>query len=205
MKEFWDLRYASDEFAYGKLPNRFIKDTLDELQLKGKIIFPAEGEGRNAVYAAKLGLNVFAFDTSVEGKKKALLLAEEENVSIEYNIIDMNDLDLPKESFDAAVLVYAHFPPHLRRIFHRKIGDLVKPGGHLIIHGFSKENYVLRQSNPLVGGPNDMNMLFSIEELITDFNEFEVSNFKQSMVLLNEGHFHKAESSVISLIAKKNK
>lgn len=53
MKEMWDKRYGNTEYAYGEEPNAFFKKTLDKLDLKGSILLPAEGEGRNAVYAAK--------------------------------------------------------------------------------------------------------------------------------------------------------
>ena len=54
MKEFWDTRYAEIDFAYGKTPNTFFKDSIDKLT-PGKLLLPADGEGRNAVYAATKG------------------------------------------------------------------------------------------------------------------------------------------------------
>ena len=70
MKEKWDDRYSEKEFAYGERPNIYLKEQLTKFP-SGKILFPAEGEGRNLVYAATLGWNVFAFDQSAEGKRKA--------------------------------------------------------------------------------------------------------------------------------------
>jgi hypothetical protein len=61
MKHFWNERYASEEFVYGKHPNVFFQKCLINLKV-GKIFLPAEGEGRNATYAAKLGWNVYAVD-----------------------------------------------------------------------------------------------------------------------------------------------
>ena len=52
MKDFWNDRYGRAEYAYGKNPNVFFKEQLDLLP-PGKILLPAEGEGRNAVYAAE--------------------------------------------------------------------------------------------------------------------------------------------------------
>ncbi|MFN3445417.1 MAG: SAM-dependent methyltransferase, partial [Bacteroidia bacterium] len=63
MKAFWDERYTNNEMVYGYKPNRFLEDQLEELPL-GKILLPAEGEGRNAIFAAKLGWQVHAFDFS---------------------------------------------------------------------------------------------------------------------------------------------
>ena len=42
-----------------------------------KILLAAEGEGRNAVYAASIGWEVFAYDFSEFGYKKAMKLATE--------------------------------------------------------------------------------------------------------------------------------
>jgi hypothetical protein len=66
--DFWDQRYSQSDFVYGKKPNEYLKAKLVDLK-PGRILFPAEGEGRNAIFAAKLGWDVFAFDSSIEGKK----------------------------------------------------------------------------------------------------------------------------------------
>ena len=68
MKEFWNERYAEPEFAYGVLPNDFFKNQLDKLK-PGSILLVCEGEGRNAVYAAKNGWKVEAFDSSEQAMK----------------------------------------------------------------------------------------------------------------------------------------
>ncbi|MDX1754196.1 MAG: thiopurine S-methyltransferase [Salinimicrobium sediminis] len=52
MQEFWNERYQREEYIYGKDPNEYLKAKLKNLT-PGRILFPAEGEGRNAVHAAK--------------------------------------------------------------------------------------------------------------------------------------------------------
>jgi hypothetical protein len=71
----WNERYSKDGFAYGEQPNNYLKEQLEKLQA-GSILFPAEGEGRNAVFAARLGWKVSAFDISTEGKEKHYCLQE---------------------------------------------------------------------------------------------------------------------------------
>lgn len=66
----WNDRYRHSEYAFGEAPNEYCKAQIDKLPT-GKAIFAAEGEGRNAVYAATLGWDVSAFDISIEGKKKS--------------------------------------------------------------------------------------------------------------------------------------
>jgi hypothetical protein len=61
----WNERYSKNEFAYGEAPNNYLKEQLEKLSA-GAILFPAEGEGRNAVFAATLGWKVSAFDISIE-------------------------------------------------------------------------------------------------------------------------------------------
>ena len=61
MKTFWDARYSSKEFVYGKEPNDFFASELNKLN-PGKMLLPGEGEGRNAAYAASQGWSVDAFD-----------------------------------------------------------------------------------------------------------------------------------------------
>ena len=68
-KEFWNERYAKAEYVYGEEPNDFLKEQLKPGH--GVWLFPAEGEGRNAVYAASLGLQVVAFDQSEAGRAKS--------------------------------------------------------------------------------------------------------------------------------------
>ena len=63
----WDDRYSKEEFVYGEEPNNFLREQLQKLK-PGKILFPAEGEGRNAVFAATKGWDVYAFDISSVGK-----------------------------------------------------------------------------------------------------------------------------------------
>lgn len=96
MKTIWDSRFSVDFYQYGKNPNEFFKKIIDSLP-KGKILIVAAGEGRDAIYAAKIGWEVTAFDLSEEGKKKALKLAKEENLSINYQLADAMDIEFEKK------------------------------------------------------------------------------------------------------------
>lgn len=199
----WNSRYAVEDYAYGIAPNNFLKAVIDEYKLKGKILFPAEGEGRNAVYAAKKGMHVTAFDISIEGKKKAEKLAEKENVDILYEVGDFFDLELINEKYDSAALIFAHFPPPILSTYHRKIADLINPGGMLILEGFSKGNLELLDVNPKIGGPKKLEMLFSKDSIQNDFPGFETIRLEEVEVELNEGAFHNGIGKVIRYIGRK--
>lgn len=202
MQEFWNERYRQPEFAYGESPNQYLASKLTALT-PGKILFPAEGEGRNAVYAAQQGWDVEAFDISVEGKKKADFLAQKKGVDIRYSVIDLENADFPPASFDAIALVFAHFPAGKRTAFHQKLAAALKVGGVLILEGFSKKHVAHQQANPHAGGPKDETMLYSLETLQSDFSGFDFLECQEAEIELNEGLFHKGSASVIHIVALK--
>ncbi|MCZ4408882.1 methyltransferase domain-containing protein [Cryomorphaceae bacterium 1068] len=203
MKEMWDNRYSAATYAYGKAPNDFFKTSLEKYRPKGRILMPAEGEGRNGVYAAKLGLEVTAFDISVEGRNKALQLAQAEKVSIDYLVGDFMEMDFPDNHFDAAALIYAHFPRHLLSEYHKTIARLMEPNGLVILEGFSKSNLPLREKNPGIGGPAKKEMLFSEESIIRDFPNFEVLELAEVETDLSEGEYHNGIAKVIRFVGRK--
>ncbi|MDT0629269.1 class I SAM-dependent methyltransferase [Alteromonas sp. W364] len=203
MKQMWNERYAAEEYAYGEAPNAFLKQFLDTYQPRGNILLPAEGEGRNAVYAAKIGLSVFAFDISEEGKKKALALAQREKVSIDYKVLDMSDIALKDSEYDAVALVFAHFPSSHLHEYHRKIAKTVKPGGFICLEAFALGHEEFQRSNPKAGGPKDTDMLFTTELIKRDFPEFTQLLLEECEVKLLEGKFHDGKSKVLRFIGKK--
>ena len=197
MKDFWNERFGSEDYAYGTEPNEFYKEQLNQIT-PGKILFPAEGEGRNAVYAATKGWQVTAFDPSIEGKRKAEQLAKKNQVSINYLIDNYDFVDFPKESFDCVVLIFAHMHPMKRKEYHQKLISFLKPGGILILEGFSK-----KQIKNNTGGPRDIDMLFSKDEMESDFNSFSELVLTETDTILNEGPFHQGTASVIRVLGTK--
>lgn len=205
MKEFWNSRYKENAYAYGKEPNVFFKKCIDELPAKGKILMPAEGEGRNAVYAAKKGLEVYAFDISEEGKNKAEKLAIANNVHIHYEVGNFNDLSLVNERFDMVGLIYAHFSPDIVSVYFKKIIDLMNPDGYLILEGFSKGHMEMQKKYPNVGGPRSLELLFSKEQIQNEFNSLELISAEETEIELNEGLYHVGVGQVVRFIGRKTK
>ncbi len=202
MKEFWDNRYKKNEYAYGKDPNQFLKNKLEELE-PGKILFPAEGEGRNAVFAARQGWKVSAFDLSTEGRKKALRLAEEQEVEINYQTTELSNQGYQKEEFDAIALIFAHFPPEERKDYFQFFSYILKKGGIVIFEGFGPQHPRYQKRNPAVGGPIEERMLFSKKEIEEFFPDFNFLEFYEGEFELNEGEFHKGKGWVIRFVAQK--
>jgi ubiquinone/menaquinone biosynthesis C-methylase UbiE len=202
MKAHWDERYNSEDFAYGENPNIFLNETLPQFK-PGMALFAAEGEGRNAVFAAGLGWEVSAFDLSEFGKMKAEKLATKNKVSIDFTVGDIQTLQYDVNSFDALVMIYAHFPSAIKSSCHQKLISYLKPGGIVIFEAFSKNHIQYNSINPKVGGPKDMDQLYSIEEIKKDFKDFEIIELIETEVELSEGNFHIGLGSVIRFIGRK--
>jgi len=198
----WNDRYSSEEFAYGEDPNNYLKEQLEKLN-PGAILFPAEGEGRNAIFAAKSGWKVSAFDISEEGKNKALKLAAANNVSIDYQVGELETLDFQEEQFDTIALIYAHFPAEIKSVIHKQLDKLLRKNGIVIFEAFSKKHIEYLAVNEKVGGPKDIESLFSIEEIQGDFSNYEIIILEEKEIELNEGLFHNGKGSVIRFIGKK--
>jgi cyclopropane fatty-acyl-phospholipid synthase-like methyltransferase len=196
MKEFWNERYSKSLYHYGKAPNAFFASYLTRLP-KGDLLLPAEGEGRNAVYAAYKGWKVTAFDFSEEGRKKALALAQSYDVEIDYQLMHASDFKAAK-TYDAIALIFAHFAGEERKQLFANLEKSLAPGGHLIMEVFSK-NQIGKES----GGPKDLELLYSRAEIMSLFPNLNFSILEETKVDLDEGYSHQGEAVVIRGFAEK--
>ena len=196
MKEFWDTRYAAEEYVYGTEPNEYFKSFIDPLEPES-ILLPTEGEGRNAVYAAARGWKVTAFNFSIYSKEKVLELTRQHNVSIDYQLTDYKHFKSDKK-YDLVVLLYGHFAPEDRQEYHRKIRNFIKSGGILLLEAFSKE-----QIHNNSGGPKNPEALYNKEMMKNDFGELQITTLEEVTKELKEEGFHEGKANIIRLIATK--
>jgi SAM-dependent methyltransferase len=197
MKNEWDERYARQEYIYGTEPNKFLKEQLSLLK-PGRILFPAEGEGRNAVFAASIGWETDAFDQSIEGQRKAIKLATHKGVSIDYYIQSLNDWNPEPDQYDCIALIFVHLPEGLRQQVHNAVIRSLKPGGTLLLEAFT-----LNQLPRTSGGPKTAELLFTRELIVSDFKELIFTEFAETQTTLNEGPLHQGLADVIQLTALK--
>lgn len=199
MNQFWDERYRTEEYAYGKRPNTFFSEQLKKLE-PGHMLLPGEGEGRNASYAAMLGWEVEAFDQSSVGQNKALALALEQGVEINYKVDSLEAFRFIPNHYDAIGLFFFHTDPASRIYLHRKVCESLKPGGTLILEAFHKE-----QVKNDTGGPKDPDMLFDEKTLSSDFSSLDTLLLEKRELPLDEGPFHQGEASVIRFLGSSPK
>ena len=198
MKTFWNVRYIEDELAYGEAPNQFFAEQLEKIKKPGRILLPLEGQGRNAVYAAKLGWQVTAFDFSEEAKKTAESLAMKEGVKVDYHLSAIEDFDFGIEQYDVIALIFAHLPIEVRKIAHQKMIKALKNDGQLILEGFEKKQILFNS-----GGPKKEAMLYDIVSVLEDFSELRTALCKECFSELNEGKYHHGKAALVRYIGVK--
>ena len=196
MQEFWDQRYKENDWVYGEAPNAFFKAFIDQ-QSPGTLLLPAEGEGRNAIYAASTRWTVEAFDYSPVAREKALAAAAAKGVKIRY---DLQDIALfnPSKHYDMVALLYVHLPEPLRHAFHTAIYKSIKPGGFLVLEAFAKEQIGFDS-----GGPKDPSLLYDARSICQDFSFLHQLSCEQKEVILDEGPFHKGKAAVVRLTGQR--
>lgn len=195
-QDFWNTRYTAHDNLYGESPNPFFRLFIDQ-HPPGSLLLPAEGDGRNAIYAAGKGWQVDAFDFSEVAKEKALQFAKARNVSINYTINDIADFKADKQ-YDAVALIYIHQPENLRKKFHETIYHSMKPGGYLVVEAFAKEQLQFNS-----GGPKDETMLYDAPTLCSDFQFLHILNCEQKELILDEGPFHQGKAVVLRMVGQR--
>lgn len=196
MQPFWDERYRTNDHVYGTQPNAYFKSVIDTLE-PGNLLLPAEGQGRNAIYAASKGWVVEAFDYSAVAREKALDYARDAGVQIRYDQRDIESFVAEKQ-YDLVGLLYVHLPETVRRKFHHEIYRSVKPGGLLVFEAFAKEQIRFQS-----GGPSDPALLYDAASICQDFPFLHLMRCEQTETLLQEGEFHKGKAAVLRLTGQR--
>jgi len=155
----WETKYNTEEYLFGKRPNRFLVEHLAALP-KGNALCLGEGEGRNAVTLAKHGWQVTAVDMAANAIAKARKLARENNVSVAFVHADLNDFVITPGAWDLIVCFFVHLPPEERASMHQRAAAGLKPGGAYLLEGFAPGQ--LSYGNR---GPKNIGQLYSLEAL----------------------------------------
>ncbi len=200
MQTFWDEKFQTPHLIYGESPNAFIKEHTDLLLHAKDVICLGEGEGRNAVYLADLGLNVEALDASDIALQKLRKRAKEHYVDIKIRHT-LFEYWQPSPAYDAAICTYLHLPKSLQFSLFEKALNALRPEGIFLAELFSESQIHFKS-----GGPQDPSMLYDFNDIVTWSKQLPCSvlHLAQEIILLNEGDLHVGRASVIRVILKKN-
>jgi SAM-dependent methyltransferase len=154
----WDERYRASELVWGAEPNRFVRQLCERLPL-GKALDLACGEGRNALWLARLGWRVRGVDFSPAAIDRAHELTSREpelvRLRLSWKVADVTKDPPKRSSVDLVVLSYVHLLPEQSAWLIEASARAVKAGGHLVIVGHDRRNI-----DEGVGGPQDPAVLY---------------------------------------------
>lgn len=198
MKNIWNERYLDDTFFYGSEPNDFLKDASKLIPAGAKVLCLAEGEGRNAVYLATLGLNVTAIDQSEVGLAKLHDFAKQKKVEVRTIAADLEEYKIEENKWDVIVSIWCHLPSGLRKKVHNDCVKGLKKSGLFILEAYTPKQLELK-----TGGPNNTDLLMTKAELINELEGLDFTTIQEIERDIHEGLGHNGMSAVIQVIAAK--
>jgi SAM-dependent methyltransferase len=192
----WNNRFSKDGYVFGKEPNEWLKRQAPVWKIGSKILCVADGEGRNSVWLATQGQRVDAFDISEVGIDKAKRLAAEMQVHVNFAMAGCDDFAWPSEHYDGVAAIFVQFADSaMRERLFRNIIRCLKPGGSLILVGYTPLQLEYR-----TGGPSVLSHLYTAEMLREAFGELDIQVLDEYETTLAEGDGHKGKSAVIGLV-----
>lgn len=193
----WDQRYAVNEYIYGTEPNSFLAEHAE--MLSSPVLSLAEGEGRNGVFLALLGLKVHGVDGSNVGLAKAQALARSKGVEIQTEVADLGIFEPAANYYGSVVSISAHLPSAIREKLYPLVERCLKPGGIILLEGYS-EDQLARDT----GGPKDADMLMTRDKIEREFPNCEPILLRELEREVCEGTYHTGVASVVQFIGRKN-
>lgn len=195
----WNQRYAGAEYHFGTEPNAFLVSQRHLLKAGMSCLAVADGEGRNGVWLAQQGLDVLSVDSSPVALAKARKLASERGADVRFEQADLLQWEWGIERFDVVVGIFIQFvPPAQREAMFAEIKRSLKPGGLLLLQG-----YTPRQLEYRTGGPSQAENLYT-ESLLRDlFADMELLHLAEHDSHISEGAGHSGMSALIDLVARK--
>ena len=201
----WSKRYsdAGKEYLFGTEPNRFLARHEALLQNGGSAITIADGEGRNSVWLAGLGLKVTGVEISAVAIEKARHLAAARKAEVEFIQADMLATSFPptdlQGAFDWVIGIFIQFVgPQGRDRQFEVMKRLTRPGGHILLLG-----YTPKQLEYGTGGPSAIENLYTEDMLRAAFANWDIEELVEYEETIAEGTGHVGRSALIGMVARK--
>ncbi|MGX1771494.1 class I SAM-dependent methyltransferase [Nocardia brasiliensis] len=176
----WDERYAQSDLVWGAPPNSTVVEHVFGLERRTPLAPDGDGqvpelpraldlacgEGRNSLWLATHGWQVYAVDYSQVGVDKGRTIATRLSRSVRSRITwecaDVTELEVTGP-FELVLMVFLHLPADQRRTVLRHAADLLAPEGTLLVLGHDTTNLT-----DGYGGPKDPDVLFTPDDVIAD-------------------------------------
>ena len=195
----WNRRFSESGYLFGTEPNGWLLQHADLWEAGQRVLSVADGEGRNSVWLAQRGLTVDAFDISEVGVRKARDFARITGVKVNFAIADIAELRWPENLYDGVAAIFFQFAdPALRARIFAGIVRCLKPGGTLVLQGYTPKQLEYR-----TGGPPFASHMYTPELLREAFAGMEILELREYEAELAEGNGHKGHSALIGMVARK--
>jgi SAM-dependent methyltransferase len=195
----WNTRFAGDDFLFGTEPNQWLREHVAILPPGGRVLCVADGEGRNSVFLARCGFVVDAFDISNVAIAKAQQFAAASGVTVTYQLADCDSFSWKPETYDGVAAIFVQFAdPALRSRMFARIIESLKPGGILVLQG-----YTPKQLEYKTGGPSNVDHLYTEAMLRDAFAKLSILELKAYENEITEGAGHRGRSALIGMVARR--
>jgi SAM-dependent methyltransferase len=197
----WNERFSADTYFFGTAPNAFLAAQRHLLRQGGTALAVADGEGRNGVFLAELGLDVLSVDFSPIALEKARKLAAERGVRLRTEEADLFGWDWDRRRFDVVVAIFVQFAaPRERTQLFANLKRCLKPGGHLILQGYRPE-----QLKYGTGGPPHAENMYTAALLRELFHDMTIIHLAEHDDVIVEGSGHAGMSALIDMVARRER
>lgn len=195
----WDQRYSQPDLLYGSAPNSWLVRQRRLFNDGGKALVVADGEGRNGVWLAGCGLQVDAFDISEVAITKARQLAQQAAVTVNFSVADAYTRTWSPQTYDYLVAIFIQFaaPRQRRHLFNAMLTSL-KPGGYLILQGYTPTPAELKAM-----GPDLLDHLYTADQLQAELGAVHLLDLQVYQQRLAEQPQHAEPAALIGVLAQK--
>ena len=195
----WEDRYANaGGYLFGEAPAKMLVENPWVIDGTSTCLCVADGEGRNSVWLAEQGLSVTSFDLSSTAVDRARALASNAGVTVEAHVNDWEGWDWSK-TFDLVVAIFVQFMgPEERVRQFETLRQAVRPGGRLVLHGYTPEQVTFG-----TGGPPNVENMYTAELLNDTFGDWRILRLAAYEREVQEGRGHSGQSALIDLVAEK--
>lgn len=194
-REKWERRYLQAEgTVFGEQPSLLVRRALPLLPAPGRCLDLAGGEGRNALFLARLGWEVLVADCAIAALARARTLFAAAGTGGQLLAADLETpvLGRPRPLFDLLLIVNYH-DRHWVRDAHRWL----RPGGVLVVQGFARE-----QLGRGTGGPSEPALLWGPNELLgLVAARLRVLLYEDRLVEEDDNPAHRGPKWVVRLVA----
>lgn len=201
---FWDERYAERGKAFGLAPNDFLVSQRDRILQaceecgSHRVLSLGDGEGRNGIWLAQLGLDVTAVDLSAVALRHAAERARSLGLPLQTVQADLMEFDMGTQQWGAAVSIFCHLPSAVRQRVYRNIVEALAPHGIFVL-----ESYTPQQIGRGTGGPSDPDMLSTEQSLRQELAGLRFELVQELTREIHEGTRHGGPSDVVQAVAVK--